>query len=358
MLLRPLLLTLFTAAPALAQVPLVVADLPVTQSLAAQVMGELGTPGLILERGADPHHAQLRPSQARALAGADLVIWIGEGMSPWLEGPMQTLPTGRVLELATVEGLRLRAYGEAGHDDHDDDHHDDHGDDDHGHDHDHHDHAHDDHDDHAHDHDHDNHDDHGHDAHGHDDHGHAHDDHAHAHDHDHTGTDPHLWLDPRNAAQWLQAIGAELSALDPANAAQYQANVAAAVADLVTLTDELAAILAPVQGQGLVMFHDAYGYFAGAFGLNIVATVTDGDATTPGAARLSALRAQLAEAGALCLFPEANHSDAFARVVSEGTALRLGAPLDPAGVTLEPGADLYATLMRGLAQGIADCAAQ
>ncbi|MFN4098480.1 MAG: zinc ABC transporter substrate-binding protein [Pararhodobacter sp.] len=385
--LRPILLTLLTAVPAYAQAPRVVTDLPVTHSLVAQVMGDLGTPGVLLERGGDPHHAQLRPSQARALAGADLVVWIGAGLSPWLEGPVGTLATGQVLDLGALDGLHRRDYGQDGaagghaeahghddhghddhaHDDHahDDHAHDDHSHDDHGHD----DHAHDDHahDDHAHDdHGHDDHahDDHGQDGHGHDDHAHddhAHDEHAHHdhahHDHSHTGTDPHFWLDPQNAVLWLEAIAATLSAQDPGNATLYTANAVTAAEDIRSLQAELALILAPAGDTGLVMFHDAYGYFAETFGLTVLGTVTGGDAAAPGAARLAGLRAQLAGAGALCLFPEANHPDDFVRVVAEGTDLRIGAPLDPAGVTLEPGPDLYATLLRGLAQSIADCVA-
>ena len=42
--------------------------------------------------------------------------------------------------------------------------------------------------------------------------------------------------------------------------------------------------------------------------------------------------------------------------LAEGTALRIGAPLDPAGTTLDPGPDLYAQTLRALARAIADCA--
>lgn len=306
--------TLF-ALPAFADVPRVTTDLPVTQSLVAQVMGDLGTPEVLLGQGADPHHAQLRPSQARALSGAGLVVWVGEGLSPWLEGPVETLATGQVLELAAVEGLTVQGFqassllGE--------------GEDDHDHDHDHHDHDH------------------------HDEDG-----------HDHSGQDPHLWLAPENAALWLNAIAAQLSTLDPEHADQYAANAETAVAGVQQTRDEVAAILAPVGDAGLVMFHDAYGYFADAFGLNILGTISEGDATAPGAARLTMIRAALDGAGAVCLFPEANHPLDFAQVVAEGSSVRLGAPLDPAGVMLEPGPALYGDLMRGLATAIAACATQ
>ena len=73
------------AAPALAAPPKVMTDIPAVHALAAGVMGDLGTPGILLDQGADAHHFQLRPSQAKALSQADLLLWIGPRMTPWLE---------------------------------------------------------------------------------------------------------------------------------------------------------------------------------------------------------------------------------------------------------------------------------
>ena len=73
-----------TAAPARAEVPKVVTDVAPVQSLAALVLGDLGTPGVLVGNGSDPHDYQLRPSQMGALSGADLVIWVGPELTPWL----------------------------------------------------------------------------------------------------------------------------------------------------------------------------------------------------------------------------------------------------------------------------------
>ncbi len=355
------LAALLAATAAQAQVPAVITEIPVTHALVSQVMGELGTPQLLLDRGADPHHFQLRPSQARALAQADLVVWMGPDLTPWLARTTNALSNARLLELLSVEGTYLQPFAEArlmadaSHDDHG------HGHDDHAHEHDHehhdhgdHDHGHDDHDDDHHDHGHD----HGHHEHDHDDghDEHAHDDHDHGHDHHHGGTDPHAWLNPDNAQTWLAAIAAELSALDPDNAAIYQSNAEAAQASIAELKGELESILAPARDTGIVVYHDAYGYFAESFGLNVLGSVTLGDAASPGAARLSTMRANLAQAGVECIFPEVNHPDAYVALVIEDSTLRVGRPLDPAGTMLEPGAALYETLMREMARTIADCA--
>ena len=61
----------------------------------------VGEPGLILPPGASPHGYALRPSEARLLQDADLVVWIGPALTPWLADPIATLaPTRRSSTLA------------------------------------------------------------------------------------------------------------------------------------------------------------------------------------------------------------------------------------------------------------------
>jgi zinc transport system substrate-binding protein len=339
---RYIITLLATATPALAEVPSVVTDIPPVHALVAQVMGDLGQPELLLDQGADEHNFQLRPSQAGAVANAGLVVWIGPELTPWLDSAMEIRPEGAAaLALLHGEGVALRSYATegakaAGHDDH----------------------AHEKagHDDHAHDEA--GHDDHAHDEAGHDDHAHEAkaDDHAHE-GHSHDGTDPHAWLDPGNAQVWLGLIAGELSKLDPDNAATYAANAAAAGERIAALDAELQAMLAPMKDRPLVSFHDAYGYFADHYGLTFAGSIALGDASAPGAARLSELRGELEAGGVVCLFPEVQHDPALVEQLAEGTSVKIGGELDPVGSSLEPGPGAYAALLTGMAQTIADCAA-
>ncbi len=96
--------------------PQVVTDIPPVQGLVAEVMGEIGTPAVLLGPAASPHGFSLRPSQARALQGADLVIWIGPELTPWLEGPIAAL-AGDASQLRLLDHpatLRLPLRGGAG----------------------------------------------------------------------------------------------------------------------------------------------------------------------------------------------------------------------------------------------------
>lgn len=296
-------------ATAIAEVPRVMTDIAPVGALVAQVMGDLGAPVVLLDQGGDPHAFQLRPSQASDLAAAQVVIWVGPELTPWLNRAMagtQALD----MRLLALPGTAVQGFAE-GHDDHD----------------------------------------HAHDA------EHAQDaqDEAAEAGHEQGEIDPHAWLDPANAGVWLGAIAATLSDLDPANAGTYAANADTAQRALQQLDAELQAQLAPVGDFPLMVFHNAYGYFAGHYGLNVVGAVSDGDAASPGAAHLRDLQARLAE-GPACLFPEANHDPKLLAPLQDVQGLRIGAALDPEGTTLQPGPALYAELMRTMAGAIAACA--
>ena len=334
------------ATAARAEVPKVVTDIPPVGALVAQVMGDLGQPEVLLTGGANAHDFQLRPSQARALNGADLVVWVGPELTPWLGRTLSGINGVSQLGLLAAPGTYQRIYGAVPGE----------------HDHDHEGHAHDGHDHDEHDHD-------GHEGHGDEDHSlpadqaqadHDHDDHDHDHDHEghvHTGTDPHAWLDPANAQAWLRVIAAELTRLDPENAATYARNADAAVVRVGALNDKIAQELAPVRGQAFVTFHDAYGYFTDHFGLRQLGSIAAGDAHSPGAARLQSLRDSIGRAD-ICLFPEVQHDPALIAQMAEATGSRLGGALDPEGTAIPPGPDAYAQVMDQIADTLVACLAK
>lgn len=321
-----LLLAGATASAARAEPPRVVADIPATGALVAEVMGDLGRPEVLAGAGADPHHFQLRPSQARALAQADLLFWVGPELTPWLVGPAATLGQGQAVALLALPGTARSDYPADGGTEEGGDHDQDHA----------------------------------HDRDSHDSHDRA-DGHASHDGHDdgdrHLGTDPHAWLDPDNGQLWLGGIADALAARDPEHAATYRANAARAKADLERLDAGLAARLAPARGKPFVVLHDAYGHFTRHYGLGPTYAVSLGDASAPSAARLRELRRTLGEAGAVCAFPETNHDPRLLASVLEGTGIRQGAALSPEGGPAEPRPGAYAAILTGLAETLLDCLA-
>lgn len=304
-------LGLLAAGPALAAPPPVVADTPVTASLVQQVLGDLGQVQVLLPKGASAHHHQMRASDARALQEAELLVWIGPGLTPWLERAASSV-AGDVAQLRLLEvpGTHLRKYG-AGHD------------------------------------------------------GHAEGNHGDGHDHDHApggepdpghaDVDPHAWLDPGNARIWVAAIADALAEADPDNADAYRRNAAAAADGIDSLDRDLRARLQPHARQGFVVFHDAYGYFTDHFGLTPAIAVMLGDATAPSAARLNEIRARIVRSGAACAFPEQGSDPKLIEAAIEGSPVRIGQALSPEGRDLDAGPQLYGQVMTRMADAIADC---
>ena len=351
-----------------ADVPRVAVDIAPLHSIVASVMGSLGTPDLVVPPGASPHGYSMRPSEARALDRADVIVWVGPTLTPWLEGPVETLGAGAAsISVLNVQGtflLDIREgenfaahdhdhghedehgdghddeheeghadeHGDGHHDEHEEDHADEHGD---GHDDEHGDGHDDEHEEgHA--------DDHG-DGH-HDEHGDAHVDHG-------DEIDPHAWLDPQNAAVWAGEIATNLSELDPENASTYAQNAQMFQQQMTALETELNASLSQVRGRPFVVFHDAYHYFEHRFEIEAVGSVSDSDATAPSAARVSALQATITDLGAVCALAEPQYNPGLLTAIGAAT---LGV-IDPLGAEQKPGPELYPNVLRAIAGSLVDC---
>lgn len=328
---------------AIADVPNVAVDIAPVHSLVARVMEGVGTPDLIVQPGASPHEYNLRPSEAAALQEADLVFWMGEDLTPWMAGAVETLTDGAtVTTLLEADGTVLLDFRENTlFEAHDHDDHDDHEDHDHGDEH-----AEDKaHDEHEHDHDdHADHDDHDHEDHAEHDHeGHAHGEH-----------DPHAWLSPANAETWLNVIAAQLSAADPDNAGTYFANAAAARDEMAALSAEVAETLEPVRGGSFIVFHDAYQYFEDAFDFPASGAISLSDASDPSSARIAEIQGRIREEGIDCVMTEPQFNPGIVATVLDGTEANTGV-IDPLGSDLEPGVTLYPQVIRNMAKTLAEC---
>ena len=325
-----------------ADAPRVAVDIAPVHSLVTRVMEGVGTPDLIIQAGASPHEYSLRPSEAAALQDANLVFWIGSGLTPWLTDTIETLaPNANVTELLEADGtieleFREGALFEA-HDDHKED------DDDHA------DEAHDDHEEESHD----DHDDEkaDHDDHSDDDH----DDEAAGHDeHEHGDHDPHAWLSPQNAMTWMNVIAGQLSAADPDNAGAYFANAAVGRAEIKLLIGEVTAMLDPVRDGRFIVFHDAYQYFETDFNFPASGAISISDASDPSPARIAEIQDRIAEQGIDCVLAEPQFNPGLVATVLEGSNAQTGI-LDPLGSDLKPGSALYPQLIRNLSTALAGC---
>ena len=308
MLRASILAVLFAActvhAPVARAIEVVVSIKPI-HALVAGVMGESGEPRLMITGAASPHTYQMRPSDARLLNTADLIVWVGETMETFLDRPIAVLGSdAEVVTLHTTAGMRLLPSREGGI----------WRDEDLG----------------------------------------AHVDGQDHHGHDHGELDMHLWLDPGNARRIVDVVTDALGRVDPGRGETFRANAETMRMRIDALESSLRARLAPVRRHAFIVFHDGYGYFERAFGLNGKGAVTVDPARRPGARRLAELRGALAEHDVRCVFTEPQFEPDLVRTVIEGTGVGTAA-LDPLGVDVEPGPDAWFEMMHGLGDAVAEC---
>lgn len=137
---------------------------------------------------------------------------------------------------------------------------------------------------------------------------------------DEDGTDPHFWLDPLLVATYVENIRVAFSEADPAGAAAYEANAAAYVDQLEALDAEIRAQIdtLPVAHRKLVMNHASHGYYADAYGLEIVGTIIPsvGTGESPTARQLGELTRAISESGAQAVFVELGEDPKLAQQIA------------------------------------------
>ena len=309
----------------------VVASIKPIHSLVSYVMDGVGKPDVIVDGYNSPHGFSLKPSHAKMIENADLIIWVGEDLEAFLEKPLDTIAKKAVnVEIMDLSGVKKLKFREKnifeGHDDHGHGHkekkHDDHG--------------------------------HGHKEKKHDDHGHKkakHDDHGHE-GHAHGEHDPHVWLDPMNAKVIVKEIEKQLVKLDPDNSSKYEANSKKAQSELDNLTKN---IKGDLKGNlRFVVFHDAYQYFENRFGIKVLGALTVNPDVLPGAEQLSEIREVIEHEKVNCLFSEPQFNPAIIKSIAKDTKIKTGV-LDPLGATLDKGKGMYSELLQSMYASFKGC---
>ncbi|HEY6654328.1 MAG TPA: zinc ABC transporter substrate-binding protein [Solirubrobacterales bacterium] len=150
--------------------------------------------------------------------------------------------------------------------------------------------------------------------------------------------DPHWWHDPRNAEAAVREITTQLSAIDPKDKATFAANAAAYEAKLKALDSGIAQCFqsVPASDRKLVTDHDAFGYFANRYGIQVVGAVIPSQTTQaqPNAQDLSDLADVVRSEHVKAIFPESSLSPKLAETIASQTGAKVGQDLY--GDTLGP----------------------
>lgn len=145
---------------------------------------------------------------------------------------------------------------------------------------------------------------------------------------DHAGTDPHIWVSPRNAKIMVENIRDGLVEVDPENAADYRRNADAYLQELDALDAEIAGAIAGSGVTKVMVYHSSWAYLARDYGLVEIAIEEEGKEPSP--QRIEHLITQAKEEKIGVIFASPEHSTRSAEVVADeigGTVVEIS-PLE------------------------------
>ena len=237
----------------------VIATTSVFADLAQLALGDNVTIETIIPAGVDVHTFEPSPADAQKLAGADLIVMNGLGLDEWALSLLEAAGKSEedVLELAEgIDESNAWVYLEG--EEHDEEEGEEHSEEE-------------------------------------------------GEEHGHGGTDPHIWLDPKGAAIYVNRIAARVAAELPERAAEIESARDAGLAEIAALDEELRVGFAAIDAstRKIVTFHDAFGYFARAYEIEIVGVAVEAPGQEPSAKEIAALIDAIKAAGVTSVFSEA-----------------------------------------------------
>lgn len=262
----------------------VVATTAQAADLARHVVGDRGRVTAILDASADPHEYEPRPSDAEALADADLIVRSGGEVDAWLDQLLDS--SGSDAPVLTLSDHIKPIVGE-------------------------------------------------------------------------DGADPHWWQDPRNAVLAVAAVRDELDVIDPGGATTFDAGARRYTAELDRLDARIAACMRKVSPaeRRLVTSHDALGYYARRYGIEVIGAALPAltTAAQASAGETAELIDRIRTAGVRAVFPEAGVSPDLERAIAAEAGAEIGGELwaDTLGPEGSDAADYVGSLKANTDQLIA-----
>jgi ABC-type Zn uptake system ZnuABC Zn-binding protein ZnuA len=264
----------------------VVATTTHVADLARAVGGERAGVDSLLTPGSDPHDYEPRPSDARALADADVVLRSGGEIDEWLGGLVESAGTDAPT-VSLLGSVRTTIEAEG------------------------------------------------------------------------AGLDPHWWQDPTNAMAAVVEIRDALTAADPEGRETYAANADVYLAELRALDEGIAACMSsiPAEDRKLVTTHDALGYFADRYDIEVVGLVVPALTTRAqaSAGEVAELTEEIEQEDVRTIFPESQLPAGLEQAIADEAGAQVGPGLwtDSLGPQ-DSGAATYLDAMRFNAQAMAD----
>jgi zinc/manganese transport system substrate-binding protein len=167
--------------------------------------------------------------------------------------------------------------------------------------------------------------------------------------HAHDDADPHAWQSVKNAKTYVTNIRDGLITADPAGKAAYETNAAAYLAKLDALDAEVKAEVAkiPAERRKIITTHDAFGYFAAAYGVAFIAPQGVSTESDVSARDVAKIIGQIKEQSIPAVFLENVTDDRLLKRIGAESGARIGGTLYSDALTDGQGpAPTYIDMMR------------
>ncbi|QYJ14382.1 Manganese-binding lipoprotein MntA [Rubrobacter xylanophilus DSM 9941] len=250
----------------------VAATTSVVGDLVRQVAGERAEVFVLVPPGAEPHTFQPTPRDAARISRSEVVFKNGLGLDDWVDDLLES--AGREGQAVVELSRGLEPIGaEHGHHEEEQGHHA----------------------------------------------GHTRHEEEHGHHGEHARGNPHFWLDVRYAMRYVERIRDALVRVDPGGEEVYRENARAYMEELGRLDRYIRerASSIPEERRKLVTFHDAFPYFARAYGFEQVAVVLPNPNAEPGSREVARVVRVVREEGVPAVFTEPQFNSRLARTVAE-----------------------------------------
>jgi zinc/manganese transport system substrate-binding protein/manganese/iron transport system substrate-binding protein len=243
----------------------VAVTISVLQDLAEQVGGDRVEASSIVPVGGSPETFQPSPRDAGRISEARVVFENGLGLDDWVEDLVESAGNEEQTVVELAEGLETLEDGEHGEEQE------------------------------------------------------AEREHGGEDEHEHAEGNPHLWLDVANAEHYVEKIQDTLVELDPDGAEGYEANGAEYLAKLEELDGYIKekAEGIPEERRKLVTFHDAFPYFAEAYGFELVGVVLENPEAEPGSREVAGVVRTIEEEEVPVVFTEPQFNTGLANTIAQ-----------------------------------------
>jgi ABC-type Zn uptake system ZnuABC Zn-binding protein ZnuA len=180
------------------------------------------------------------------------------------------------------------------------------------------------------------------------------------------GYDPHVWFSAANARRMVENVRTAFVTADPANASSYEANARAYLSSLDQLDAEIRARVGelPAGCRKLVTNHDVFGYFAEAYGFQVVGSVIPGTTTEAQASArdVAAIVSLIRQQSVPAIFAESSANASLVRQVAREAGVKVvddlyGDSLGPKGSDGESYVGMMETNTRRIVEALKGCRA-